>query len=192
MIKVKCIGHNYEYEIRELLKMFFKTDEIEISCVESENNSNENLIKKDTSSEDILISMLSLEGNKVTAISKLNNDEEIIEDKLENMNEHESKRETKILLKRSLFKLLQKSKNVEVPWGILTGIRPTKIVHELLEKGFSEDSILCILLNDYCIEHSKANLLLNIAKTEHKFIYPIDENKVSIYININKLLVYLF
>jgi len=184
MIKVKCVGHNYEYEIRELLKMFFKSDEIEINCMNSEQESDENLNANAVSSEDILISMLSLDGNKATAISKLTGHEERIEEKLENMNEHESKRAVKILIKRSLFNLLQKRKSTKVPWGILTGIRPTKIVHELLAKGFSEDNILSILINDYCLENSKAELLLSVAKTEHKFIYPIDETKVSMYISI--------
>ena len=31
-----------------------------------------------------------------------------------------------------MFKILEKKFNITPPWGILTGIRPVKIVHSLL------------------------------------------------------------
>lgn len=184
MIKVICIGHNYEYEVRELLKMFFKPSEIEISCVDYRHYTNEILDEKVDFSEERLISKLTIEENQATAISIFNGREEIIKNQLKNIDQHEIKRANKIIIKRSLFQLLKRMKNVEVPWGILTGIRPTKIVHELIEKGFREEEILSNLLNNYCIEDSKAQLLIDVAKAEHNFIYPIDENKISLYVSI--------
>ncbi|MCK9268536.1 MAG: coproporphyrinogen dehydrogenase HemZ, partial [Alkaliphilus sp.] len=74
--------------------------------------------------------------------------------------------------------------DAKVPWGILTGIRPTKIVHSLLEQGLDEEEILSILIDEYYIDNDKAMLLLNIAKIEHGFVYPVDEKKISLYIGI--------
>lgn len=182
MIKVICIGHNYEYEIRELLKNFFKPKEIEIKYIPyMQYNKNLNNLKD---LESTIVSILSINNDKIIVASKLNNKEEVIEEKIYDKNDLEIKKVSKRLIKKSIFKLIQKNRNVKVPWGILTGIRPTKIVHELLEKGTSEKDILYILKNKYCVENSKANLLINIAKTEHKFVYPIDESKISIYISI--------
>lgn len=184
MIKVICIGHNYEYDVRELLKLFYKSSEIEISCISKENMEDEQTISPFDSAENTLITILDRDGEHVTATSILNRGEEIKEEKLEALSIYDRKRREKILLKKSIFKLLQKNRNVKAPWGILTGIRPTKIVHELLEKGFTEGRIFSVLLEDYCISHDKAELLLSVAKTEHQFIYPIDENKISLYISI--------
>ncbi|QUH21653.1 coproporphyrinogen dehydrogenase HemZ [Alkaliphilus sp. B6464] len=184
MIKVICIGHNYEYEIRELLKLFYKQSEIEISCVSFGEYVEEDFNRQIISKETLLTSMLVVKENKAIATSKLNGEEKIIEEQLDNKTELEIKKTIKRLIKKSLFKLLQKSKNIEVPWGILTGIRPTKIVHELLENGFSEENIMYTLINEYCIDTSKAKLLLDVAKTEYRYVYPIDESKISLYISI--------
>lgn len=181
MIKVICIGHNYEYEVRELLKVFYKPEETKIEFVQCENYSNLDI---ENSLQDLLlINKLSLVGDKAIARSSLNG-EEIIEEALISDNHMENTKVTKNLVKRSIFKLLKKFTDVKAPWGVLTGIRPSKIVHDLLNKGYSRDKILLVLTDQYCIYKDKAELLLNIAETEHRFVYPIDEAKVSIYISI--------
>ena len=43
-----------------------------------------------------------------------------------------TKKGYKETIKRSMFKILEKKFNITPPWGILTGIRPVKIVHSLL------------------------------------------------------------
>lgn len=182
MVKVICIGHNYEYDVRELLKMFFKPSEIEIIFDDSEKY--KDFRDQISLGQTLLISRLNIEKYKVTAVSSIDGEEEIVEEVLDDTNHRDNKRLMKRIIKRSLFKLLQRNNKAKVPWGILTGIRPTKIVHELLNMDFSEEKILSILTNDYCIDNSKATLLLNVAKTEHKFVYPIDETKISLYISI--------
>nr|WP_263331329.1 coproporphyrinogen dehydrogenase HemZ [Paraclostridium sp. AKS73] len=71
-----------------------------------------------------------------------------------------------------------------VPWGILTGIRPVKIVHSLLDEGLSEFEIRQNLKDNYLIKDEKIDLALDIAKRERVFIYPIDKNKISLYVSI--------
>ncbi|TPB42435.1 coproporphyrinogen dehydrogenase HemZ, partial [Burkholderia pseudomallei] len=70
-----------------------------------------------------------------------------------------------------------------VPWGILTGIRPVKIVHSLLDEGLSEVEIRQNLKDNYLIKDEKIDLALDIAKRERVFIYPIDKNKISLYVS---------
>ena len=40
-------------------------------------------------------------------------------------------------LKFCLFKALSKAYGQKPPWGILTGIRPTKLIREMMDKNFS-------------------------------------------------------
>lgn len=180
MIKIICIGHNFEYEVRELVKLFFKQNEIEIIQLENKCD-----VVDGNSDKLVLISELSFRDDKTIACAEIRGYEVVTaENNLDMKNELEKKKIFKMLIKKSILILLNKTYKIQVPWGILTGIRPTKIVHELIEKGLVEEEILLTLVNDYCINHDKAQLLLDIAQTEHKFVYPIDETKVSLYISI--------
>ncbi len=69
-------------------------------------------------------------------------------------------------------------------WGILTGIRPSKLVRELFDKDINDQEITNILSNDYLVDDKKIELVKKIALTENKIIKNIDENSVSLYISI--------
>ncbi|MCG4715475.1 hypothetical protein L0P75_15700, partial [Faecalibacillus intestinalis] len=103
---------------------------------------------------------------------------------INSLNEEEIKKKSKTIIKRSIFKVLSELYDTYVPWGILTGIRPVKIVHSLLDEGLSEVEIRQNLKDNYLIKDEKIDLALDIAKRERVFIYPIDKNKISLYVSI--------
>ncbi|MDX5686199.1 coproporphyrinogen dehydrogenase HemZ, partial [Clostridioides difficile] len=74
----------------------------------------------------------------------------------------ESKRNFKKLckenIKKSMFLVLKQVFNSYVPWGILTGIRPVKIVHNLMDKKLDDNSIRTILKDNYFIIDEKIDL----------------------------------
>ncbi len=72
----------------------------------------------------------------------------------------------------------------KLPWGILTGIRPSKLVLEYMNRGFSEKDIFELLENDYRVFHSNAVLAIQIAKTEKKYLCFASDHSASIYISI--------
>ena len=49
--------------------------------------------------------------------------------------------EAKNEIKRSMYGLLRNLTGKELPWGTLTGIRPTKIAMTKLDEGWDEDSV---------------------------------------------------
>lgn len=49
-------------------------------------------------------------------------------------------------------------------WGTLTGVRPTKVVHKLIWRGFAQDDIIAILERLYRLNSRKANLITNLAQ----------------------------
>ncbi|ABZ84404.1 coproporphyrinogen iii oxidase [Heliomicrobium modesticaldum Ice1] len=71
-------------------------------------------------------------------------------------------------------------------WGILTGVRPAKIVHRRLDQGKDLRSIRAELLRDYALLPEKADLLLEIALRQRPFFYssPDARRKVGVYIGI--------
>lgn len=93
--------------------------------------------------------------------------------------------EAKNRLKRLLYELLVRQTGHTLPWGTLTGIRPTKIPMKGLEEGKTEAEILSGMKETYLISDEKAALSLQIAQTEWKILKEIDyRDGYSLYIGI--------
>lgn len=173
MIGVVLKGHDYKYEVAELIKLF--TTDFEFVERKSFGRILTNTLLK---YNDTIIAKTEYYENydlKYEFRDHIN---------ISGLNEQEIKKATKETIKRSIFKVLQNRLNSYVPWGILTGIRPVKIVHTLLDQGVDEESIREILKEKYYIMDEKIDLSLEIAKRERIFIYPIDKNKISLYVGI--------
>lgn len=77
------------------------------------------------------------------------------------------------------------NEKTDLPWGILTGIRPVKIVTGLMEKGQDEAYIRDYLKKTYSVSEEKIDLSLHIAKNELNILKDIDyKNGYSLYIGI--------
>ncbi len=93
------------------------------------------------------------------------------------------------LVRLNVLKLLRKiTGNNPAPWGILRGVRPTKIVHRLLDHGLSYSEITSTLVKEYAAALEKAELITGIAVHQRPFIATPDKfsggRKVSIYVGI--------
>ena len=84
-------------------------------------------------------------------------------------------------IKRLVFLFLQEITGDYYPWGILVGIRPSKIALKHIEEGNSEEEIIEIFKNRYLASKEKAELCIKIAKTEEDFVNK-DEKNIAIYI----------
>ena len=61
-----------------------------------------------------------------------------------------------------------------LPWGSLTGIRPTKIALSRLEDGWKEDDIRRFMQETYMTSDEKINLSVEIAAREKRLMEPIN------------------
>ena len=95
------------------------------------------------------------------------------------------RKETKNQLKQNLYDLLKEGTGRELPWGTLTGIRPTKIPMKLMEEGQTDEEIFKYMKETYFATDEKIQLSIDIAKRERKLLEKIDyENGYSLYIGI--------
>lgn len=85
---------------------------------------------------------------------------------------------------KSFCHAAKKIKNVNLPWGVMSGIRPAKVVRELMEEGNSREKVFEILKNVYEVSDEKANLAMTVAENEKILLDNIGENSVSLYIGI--------
>jgi len=73
----------------------------------------------------------------------------------------------------TVYHALQIAVGTDTPWGALTGIRPSKLVREWLDKGFSDEEIIKVLQNTFCCKEEKAKLALTIAYAEKRITQRI-------------------
>lgn len=90
----------------------------------------------------------------------------------------------KIAVGKAVFSAGEKFFGYTPAWGILTGIRPTKISRQLLDDGLDAAQIRKILRNEYFLNPKKAALLTSISISEAKIINEIGDRTCSLYISI--------
>ena len=87
--------------------------------------------------------------------------------------------------KKSLYDKLSQDTGKTLPWGFLTGVRPSKIAYTMLEEGRSDSEILDEFTKAHYASEEKAALALKVAKTEKDILEKLDyKNGYSLYIGI--------
>ncbi|MEG1791077.1 MAG: coproporphyrinogen dehydrogenase HemZ [Clostridia bacterium] len=91
----------------------------------------------------------------------------------------EHKKFAKRYSKITLYRVLSSLVKVELPYGSLTGVRPTKLYYELMADGNADE----VFKNTFDVSDEKLLLVKNIVKNQ-KGLININENEVDIFINI--------
>ena len=93
--------------------------------------------------------------------------------------------EVKNRLKRVLYDVLSKVTGQTLPWGTLSGIRPTKLVLSRVEEGMPPEEIEKDLYNTYYLSPEKTDLAIEIAEREHEILSSVPyKDGWSLYIGI--------
>ena len=69
-------------------------------------------------------------------------------------------------------------------WGMMIGVRPSKIASEMLDAGYSKTKVKRVLNSDYLVIPKKAALATSIALTERSVIGTPSPKDCSVYISI--------
>lgn len=81
---------------------------------------------------------------------------------------------TKNVVKKLFYEMLTARTGRTLPWGSLTGIRPTKIALARLEEGWTEEEIRHFMKDTYLASDEKIDLSMEIAVREKKLLEPLD------------------
>lgn len=161
----------FEYDIHSLIKAFFPEAEVKVCTEELTESSSERypdiLIIFDE--ESISLSVTDDKGADATRIGVAGLDRVWI----------------KNALKKLLYNALSKYTGRELPWGTLTGIRPTKIPMTLRNEGATEEELREYLKEVYLISDEKMELACDIAGREKALLDTVNyDNGYSLYIGI--------
>lgn len=103
------------------------------------------------------------------------------------MGEDARRNEIKKRARTFMLRLLEKHLGQPVnSYGILTGMRPVKLIHRFLDQGMQKQDIVSRLEHEYRLQREKADLLVEVAGNERPCLLDPESARrlVSIYIGI--------
>lgn len=122
--------------------------------------------------------------NNMTTCNNIGKDDMIIDIKVPDVTGL-NKSQMHDKFKSYLYDYLSEKTGKTLPWGYLTGVRPSKIAYVMLEDGESEDTIKKHFMGKHKASEEKAELALKVAKKEMDILNRIDyKNGYSLYIGI--------
>lgn len=180
MLAVRLNIHQFEYDIHSLVKAFYPNTDVKV-FVDGE--------KALASSEEYPFIEIYLDVQRIT-VKILSQGKEIAvidEQTVAEIDFATGKGRTdyKNELKKLIYKGLSGVTGQTLPWGTLTGIRPTKIPMTLSCNGKSEEEILNYMQEVYYVSKEKAGLATDIAIREKKILSKLHyRDGYSLYIGI--------
>lgn len=95
----------------------------------------------------------------------------------------EVKRRRRRSVKQGCYWLLRRVTKKQPPWGSLTGIRPTRLFYERLEKGDAPEEAEASLTRQFDLRPDRARLLRETCRTQAPYINP-PARAVDVYVGI--------
>ena len=176
LIVVTTNDTSFEYDIHSLVKAFYPECVVRVAAKETKDSSDFGLpdLHIMFEKEAVLLSLVNGEGGTASFSAK----------KIE-ISQELPRTEVKNRLKQLIYVTLSERTGKQLPWGTLTGIRPTKIPMAMLEEGCGEEEILKYMEETYFAGKEKSVLALEIAKREKALLENLHyENGYSLYIGI--------
>ncbi len=208
MVLVWINKPQFEYDIHSLVKAFFPAEEVKVYCVEEETGDGDKKWKSkgtdyssENNKEDIDIYIRFLKNRIEMELGRQHTGNLADRQETQHMSgeafaggtdgcqaecpEGMQRTDVKNILKQLIYQELSRYLGKELPWGTLTGIRPTKIPMAMLEEGKGDEEILNSMRRVYWISDGKGRLSLDIAKRERRLLSGLHyKDGYSLYIGI--------
>ena len=158
-------GHNFRFETENVIRIFFPLEKLTITE------------EKPSSQEDYIYTYLEngVIGCEVFISGKTEKREESVQGKEE--------KEAELILAQLLYDILTQFTGITPPWGVLTGVRPSKLLRNLMDTN-GEAGAVDYFRNQLYVSDKKTQLALSVAKAEHRIIALSGEKSYSLYVSI--------
>ena len=160
MIQIQCKETLYTYNLYHITKAFFPNAEIK-QCVDAE--------------QEPLVRIELDDGSCFLLDAK----------EFEENQKKEDAQEKKKIVTKMVYRFLSEKTGQEMAWGMLTGVRPTKLAMHQMENEMNEAQAKAFLQEVYCVSEKKARLAVDIACREKALLSKLDYlNGFSLYVGI--------
>ncbi len=171
-------GNDFKYELEAVCKLFFPIKSFSFIFADTE--------ELPKSIEGDHCHIIREKGSNTTILSVLaviNGSEYLEEETLSNIGDNYED-DCEFRLGRIMYRCLCRATGITPKWGILTGVRPVKLVNKLIKSGRDEEDIRTRLKTEYLLSDEKINLAFNTAKNQEEIMSAVGENSFSLYVSI--------
>ncbi len=171
-------GNDFKYELEAVCKLFFPVKSFNFIFADTEPAPAKpegdycfitRIIGK---SNTLLTVYASVNGITHSESEKLSNETIDFEDDCE------------FRLGRIMYRCLCKVTGITPKWGILTGVRPVKLVNKLIKAGYTENEIYHRMKTEYLVSDEKISVAYNTAKNQEEIMSAVGEKSFSLYVSI--------
>lgn len=164
-----CINHNFLYETEKLLFLFFPFEKNIVLKEFNEDNGNYLCTEIEKNEEGIVFrAEFSYDGRKESAKKLV---------KADSCDDEEYE------LLSLAYPLLKNICGFAPKWGMLTGVRPSKLLLNKMEE-LGEEKALDYFNNRFFVDEEKTSLAFMVARAEREIINNSPKNSFSLYISI--------
>lgn len=161
MMKIICQSAEIEKDMQDLVNLFYDEEDFAFSLRHE--------VKENASNFE---SHLFVDDKEYVKIFEINAPTELLRKSL-----------IKRHFKNHLYEVLNKIANKSLPWGSLTGVRPTKFARDLVERGEIKSHMISeTLMRDYHVSQEKAKLAVQILNNQKCIIK--NDKLIDLFINI--------
>ena len=169
---LRIFGHDFHYECENLCRVYFPNEKINIVYDESGEDSRTVVTRCAPIDGGNLISVeAEIDGVSRSAQAEVRADENELRDKSE------------LKTAQLIFALLSEITGYTPPWGVLTGVRPSKLMLRLIDQMGAEGARR-YFTEDLLVSEEKTNLAQTVAAAEEKIIALSERNSFSLYVAI--------
>ena len=157
MIQIICRSEAYIYNVYHMIKAFYPSEDVVSQVEEKASN---------------YVTVLLQDGSMIVV------DADYISEEL-------SEKEVKYRIDTFIYQKLADVTGHTLAWGILTGVRPTKIAMNKLEEGWNQKTFVPWFMDDCKVSRQKAELSWKIAERERELLQRLDyQDGYSLYVGI--------
>lgn len=169
-----AVNHTYKYECEKICRIFFPAERILFaSDLKNIPADTKNVYTCIEETEDSFVFSCKAHIDGITQEYSFSCEKK--------NNESDSQKER--LLAKAISKVLRSITRINPPWGILTGIRPAKLMRSYMNAE-GEEKAKEIFTSFFEVEENKTELALSVARYENTCIALSGKNSFSLYISI--------
>ena len=169
---LRIFGHDFHYECENLCRVYYPNEKINI--VYGDDGADEK--------EVITVCEPADGGSRLIVTAKIDGAQKRLE-AVVTAEENELRDKSELKTAQMIFALLSELTGYIPPWGVLTGVRPSKLMLRLIA-DMGEEKAKEYFTGSLLVSDEKTNLAHTVAKAEEKIVGLSERNSSSLYVSI--------
>ena len=164
-MRLVLINFPFRYETENIIRIFFPFEKLEYS---DSNSGSGSFAELKTDENNVLSVRININGSEYERKYSVPSPDD---------------KETERLGALGVYEILSEYTSYTPPWGILTGVRPSKLMRSLIA-GSGEDGARDYFENKLVVSSEKTSLAMEVARAEDRIISLSNDNSYSLYVSI--------